>query len=100
MDSTNQLDFFKEFDLEDLPDEKKEEIQLQIMELVTTRFNRAVLASLSEEDKQALDKLLEDNDPQKADQFIAEKVPNYKDIYQSIISDLQIEMGKVKSAIV
>lgn len=100
MDSTNQLDFFKEFGLEDLPDEKKEEIQLQIMELVTARFNRAVLASLSEEDKQALDKLLEDNDPQKADQFIAEKVPNYQDIYQNIISDLQLEMGKVKTAIV
>ncbi|MFA6252793.1 MAG: hypothetical protein WCV69_00780 [Patescibacteria group bacterium] len=100
MDSTNQLDFFKEFGLEDLPEEKKQEIQEQIMELVTTRFNRVVLTRLSEGDKQALDKLLGDNDPEKADQFIATKVSDYKEIYQSIIDDLKVEMGKVKTAIV
>lgn len=95
----NQFDFFKEFGLEDVPDEKKEEMQMQIMELITSRFNRVVLLRLSEEDKQSLDKLLEGDDAQKADQFIAEKVPDYQDIYKQIVEDLKEEMSKIKEAV-
>lgn len=95
----NQFDFFKEFGLENVPDEKKEEMQMQIMELVTSRFNRVVLLRLSEEDKQILDKLLEDGDQQKVDQFIAEKIPDYQEIYKQIVEDLKIEMDKIKTAI-
>lgn len=99
MSTQNDFDLLKEFGLEDLPDDQKVALQEKILGLVEARFNRVVLGMLSEEDKQELDKLLEGDDLEKMNEFIAEKVPNYAEIHKEIVDDLKKEMIDIKKSV-
>lgn len=88
--SDQEFDIFKELGMENLPEEQKEALREQMLDLIETRFNRAILMSMSEEDKLAFDKVLESDEG--VDEFIKAKVPNYGEIHGEIIDDLKNEM--------
>lgn len=88
--SDQEFDIFKELGMENLPEEQKQALREQMLDLIETRFNRAILMSMSEEDKQEFDKILESG--QGVDEFIQAKVPNYTEIHHQIIEDLKQEM--------
>ena len=93
------FDLIKEFGLEDLPPEKQQALQDQIIELIETRFNRAILNRLSDEDKTELDKLLGGNDSEAMNKFMAAKVPDFADIHEQIVGELKVEMMKMRDAL-
>ena len=87
------FDILQEFGLNDLPEDKKEALREQIVDLIETRFNRAVLNAMSEGDKKEFDKVLEKGE--EVDEFIKLKVPNFAELHQQIIADLKEEMLKM-----
>ncbi len=92
MSTQKDFDLIKEFGLEKLSDDKKIAFQEKILELVNTRFLRVIFKSLSEEDKTELDKIMDGDDSELVNKFIAEKVPNYAEIHEKIVEDLKKEM--------
>ena len=99
MSTQKDFDLLKEFGLEDLPDDKKNALQEKILGLIEARFNRVLLAMLTEDEKVELDKLLEGDDLEKMNQFIQSKVPNFAEIHREIVDDLKTEMVDMKKAI-
>lgn len=93
------FDLIKEFGLESLPPEKQQALQDQIIELIETRFNRAILNRLSDADQVELDKLLGANDPESMNKFMADKVPDFVDIHGQIIEELKAEMMKMRDVL-
>lgn len=88
--SDQEFDIFKELGIENLPEDQKEALRQQMLDLIETRFNRAILMSMSEEDKLEFDKVLQSG--QGVDEFVQTKVPNYTEIHRQIIEDLKQEM--------
>lgn len=88
--SDQEFDIFKELGIENLPEDQKQALRQQMLDLIETRFNRAILMSMSEEDKLEFDKVLQSG--QGVDEFVQTKVPNYTEIHRQIIEDLKQEM--------
>lgn len=88
--SDQEFDIFKELGMENVPEEQKEALRQQMLDLIETRFNRAILMAMSEEEKLEFDKVLESGEG--VDEFIQAKVPNYAEIHRQIIDDLKQEM--------
>ena len=97
MPQQEDFDILKEFGLDDLPEEKKQSLREQIVDVIESRFNRALLNAMSEEDKQEFDKVLEKGEG--IDKFIQAKVPNFADLHQEIIADLKQEMLKMNEKV-
>ncbi len=96
--SEDNFDLIKEFGLENLPEEKKQALIEQILNLVESRFNRALLNAMSEEDKQEFDKVLAKDEG--VEEFIQAKVPNFADIHKGIIEDVKKDMMNLKTNLV
>ncbi|MCB9802726.1 hypothetical protein H6761_01740 [Candidatus Nomurabacteria bacterium] len=92
-----QFDILTEFGLNDLAEEKKQALREQIIDVIESRFNRALLGAMSEEDKLEFDKVLEKGEG--IDEFIKSKVPNFADLHKQIIDDLKQEMLNMKDKV-
>jgi len=90
----DNFDLIKEFGLEKLPEEKQKALVEQVVNLIETRFNRALLNAMSEEDKQEFDKILAKGEG--VEEFIKAKVPNFAELHKQIVEDLKKEMLKIK----
>ena len=99
MPKIKEFDLFKEFGLENLPEEKKTALQKQILTLIETRFSRAIMERLSEDDKKKLDEVMAKNNAEEMDKFISEKVPDFAEIQKNIVEELKKEMLKIRDGI-
>ena len=90
----DNFDLIKEFGLENLPEEKQKALVEQVVNLIETRFNRALLNAMSEEDKQEFDKILAKGEG--VEEFIKAKVLNFAELHKQIVDDLKQEMLKMK----
>ncbi|MBT4349565.1 hypothetical protein HOD19_02175 [bacterium] len=97
MPQQQEFDILKELGLDDLPEEKKQALREQIVDVIESRFNRALLNAMSEEDKKGFDKVLEKGEG--VDEFIQAKVPNFVELHQEIIADLKQEMLKMNEEV-
>jgi hypothetical protein len=87
------FDIMKEFGLENLPDESKQALKEKILDLIESRFNRALLINMSEKEKQELDRILETG--KDLSEFIRMTVPNFAELHEQIVADLKQEMHKL-----
>ncbi len=97
MDEEQKNSLIKEFELEDLP----EEVQTRIIETMTEsllkRITLSILEELSEEDRNEFEKIKEQEDADKTESLLREKIPNYDEKVQKISSDFKEEMkGHIK----
>lgn len=92
-----QFDILTEFGLNDLAEDKKQALREQIIDVIESRFNRALLAAMSEEDKLEFDQILEKGEG--IDEFIQAKVPNFADLHKQIIEELKQEMLNMKDKV-
>lgn len=99
MSTQNEFDLLKEFGLENLSDEEKKAFQEKILGLIDARFNRAVFNSLNDGEKKELDKLIDLNNEEEISKYIADKVPNYQEIYMTVVADLKEEMMGMKEQV-
>ena len=98
MPNNNKFDILKEFKLENLSEDKKTALQKQILDLIESRFNRALLNRMSEKEKQEFTQKLEQN--QGVEEFLKAKVPDFVDVHKQIVDDLKAEMMNLKGALV
>lgn len=93
----DNFDILVEFGLNDLAEDKKQALREQIVDIIESRFNRALLNAMSESDKKEFDQILATG--QGVEDFIQAKVPDFADIHQNIVEDLKHEMMDMKSKV-
>ena len=72
--------------LQDLPDEKKEQLILKIGELIQQNIILRVLDELSDKEKDEFDKVLAQEDGEKTLAFLQSKLPNLEEIFKEEIA--------------
>jgi succinate dehydrogenase flavin-adding protein (antitoxin of CptAB toxin-antitoxin module) len=91
------LDLTEELNLDNLPEDKKQQLVEQMTDTVTARLNNAFLSRLDDEQKQELDKILEKDGDVMG--FIKESVPNAQMIATEIIADFKKEAVELQNDI-
>ncbi len=92
-----QQNILEELGLENLPEDKKEELLSVMTESVLKRITISVLEQLSDEDKKEFDKLRDQADAEKINQFLREKIENYDAMIEKIIKEFKQEMQATMS---
>jgi len=82
----------KDLGLQDLPEEKQTELLNSMTESVLKRIAIMVLEHLSEPDQEEFAKIREANDPQKIDEFLKAKIPDYEKKLQEIVEEFKTEI--------
>ncbi len=95
--SEQEFDILVEFGLSDIAEEKKQALREKIIDVIESRFNRALLSSMSENDKKEFDKILASG--QGVEEFVQAKVPNFADLHKNIVDDLKHEMMEMKDKV-
>ena len=85
--------------LEDLPLENRAQLVDELTQILEVRVLSAAYDTLSEEQAQHLDTLLNDNDPELVTTYIQENVPTLSDIFASQIEVLKAELVQHKAEI-
>jgi hypothetical protein len=85
--------------LEDLPIENRAQLVDELTQILEVRVLSAAYDTLSEEQAQHLDTLLNDNDPELVTTYIQENVPTLSDIFASQIEVLKAELVQHKEEI-
>ena len=85
--------------LEDLPLENRAQLVDELTQILEVRVLSAAYDTLSEEQAQHLDTLLNDNDPELVTTYIQENVPTLSDIFASQIEVLKAELVQHKEEI-
>ena len=81
-----QKDLFVELNLQNLPNEKKEQFILQVGEIIQKNVVMRVITEMSESDKDEFEIVLKENNPEKTQTFLQEKFPNLDEILKEEIS--------------
>jgi succinate dehydrogenase flavin-adding protein (antitoxin of CptAB toxin-antitoxin module) len=85
--------------LEDLPLENRAQLVDELTQILEVRVLSAAYDTLSEEQAQHLDTLLNDNDPELVTTYIQENVPTLSDIFANQIEVLKAELVQHKEEI-
>lgn len=92
-DTILQQTIIEELGLQDLPQEKKDELLIQMAEVVLKRIYSDTIERLEENDRNELGKMLdEEAEPEKVESFLRAKMPDYEDFLKKIISNFKEEM--------
>lgn len=81
-----QKDLITELGLQDLPEDKKEQLILKIGELIQQNIILRVLNELSDKDKDEFDKVLAEENGEKTLAFLQSKLPNLEEIFKEEIA--------------
>lgn len=81
-----QKDLIAELGLQDLPEDKKEQLILKIGELIQQNIILRVLTELNDKDKDEFDKVLAQEDGEKTLAFLQSKLPNLEEIFKEEIA--------------
>lgn len=84
------INLVKELGLDSLPPEKKKDLIDQMLEVVDSRINLAVLAELSEGQKKELDQVLDSDGDMVA--FLRAKLPNFDLLVAETIAGFKKEI--------
>jgi|GEM_PF-732183 len=95
----NQDNIIALLGLEDLPLENRAQLVDELTQILEVRVLSAAYDTLSEEQAQHLDSLLNDNNPELVTTFIQENVPNLSEIFAIQVENLKAELVQHKSEI-
>jgi hypothetical protein len=85
--------------LEDLPLENRAQLVDELSQILEVRVLSAAYDTLSEEQAQHLDSLLNDNNPELVGQYIQENVPTLNEIFAIQVENLKAELVQHKAEI-
>lgn len=85
--------------LEDLPIENRAQLVDELTQILEVRVLSSAYDTLSEDQAQHLDSLLNDNNPELVTTFIQENVPNLSEIFTTQIENLKSELVQHKAEI-
>ena len=85
--------------LEDLPIENRAQLVDELTQILEVRVLSAAYDTLSEEQAQHLDTLLNDNNPEVVTKFIQENVPTLSEIFATQVENLKAELVQHKAEI-
>jgi hypothetical protein len=85
--------------LEDLPIENRAQLVDELTQILEVRVLSAAYDTLSEEQAQHLDTLLNDNNPEVVTQFVQENVPTLSEIFATQVENLKAELVQHKAEI-
>lgn len=85
--------------LEDLPIENRAQLVDELTQILEVRVLSAAYDTLSEEQAQHLDTLLNDNNPEIVTNFIQENVPTLSEIFATQVENLKAELVQHKAEI-
>jgi len=85
--------------LEDLPIENRVQLVDELTQILEVRVLSAAYDTLSEEQAQYLDTLLNDNNPELVTNFIQENVPTLSEIFATQVENLKVELVQHKAEI-
>lgn len=88
-----QKELLEELGLENLPQEKQEELLIKMTEVLLKRIFMETMEKLSDADRDAYEKM-ENVEPEKISEFLKEKIANYDEMVQKIIVDFKEDMKK------
>ena len=92
------INLVKELGLDSLPQEKKELLINQMMEVVESRINLEVLSILTEDEKEELDTVLDSNADMVA--FLRSKIPNFDLLVAETIANFKKEVVEMHQPMV
>ncbi|MFA5871651.1 MAG: DUF5663 domain-containing protein [Parcubacteria group bacterium] len=82
-----------ELGIVDLPEERKEKILVDMMEVILKRLYIETMEKLSEEDRGALMDLLDNKaEEEKVEVFLREKIENYDDFVKKVVDEFKAEI--------
>lgn len=103
MDTPNQnqaqTDLFSKLSLQDLAEDKKNELLLQLDQLVEARVALAISEKLGEEVNKQLDDLVDNGTPDQALELIKQHIPDYDAMVGKIAEDTIDELANNKDAV-
>lgn len=85
--------------LEDLPIDNRAQLVDELTQILEVRVLSAAYDTLSEDQAQHLDTLLNDNNPEVVTQFIQENVPTLSEIFATQVENLKAELVQHKAEI-
>ena len=85
--------------LEDLPIENRAQLVDELTQILEVRVLSAAYDTLSKEQAQYLDTLLNDNNPELVTNFIQENVPTLSEIFATQVENLKAELVQHKTEI-
>ncbi|MDP1845569.1 MAG: DUF5663 domain-containing protein [Candidatus Moranbacteria bacterium] len=88
-----QQTIIDELGLGDLPEERKAQILVDLLELVLKRLYMETMDRLTKEDQQELMKMLEEkSDQEKVESFLRSKISDYDEFVKKVVSELKDEL--------
>ena len=90
-DTILQQTIIEELGLQDLPQEKKDELLLKIGEAVMKRIYLGIMEKLEKDEQEKMIGLI-DNNPDGIEAFVKEKIPNYNEFVKGIVNEFKKEM--------
>ena len=85
--------------LEDLPIDNRAQLVDELSQILEVRVLSAAYDTLSEEQAQYLDNILNDNNPELVGQYIKENVPTLSEIFATQVETLKAELVQHKAEI-
>jgi hypothetical protein len=95
MDNNKKLQekLIAELGLERMSQEKQEELLGQMTEAVIQRIVMESMQKLSDADRESYSKMIDEGaDPEKIDDFLTSRIPDYPDVVERIIGEFKEEM--------
>jgi len=87
-----QQSIIQELGLEGLPEETQINLLTQMTESVLKRITIKVLERLSEADRQEFENVQASGDPDKVNQFLTAKIPDYEQMVSGVVAEFKEEM--------
>lgn len=85
----------EELGIAGLPEDQQNELLSKMTEAVLKRIVLEVLEKLSETDRVAYEKMIEDNvSPEEVEKFLQEKIPEYDKLVAKVVNEFKEDMKK------
>lgn len=94
-----QQDIFKELGIDQLPQERQEEVLTAMTEALFKRLTLRVLEKLTEAQRQEFEALCEAKNEEKITKFFADNVPGYETMIQEEILAFKADIKKTTDAL-
>lgn len=94
-----QRDLLKELGIDQLPEERQEEVLTAMTEVLLKRLTLKVLEKLTEAQRQEFETLCAAQDQEKITKFFSDNVPNYEQLIQDEIAAFKEDIKKTTDAL-
>lgn len=94
--STLQQNILQELGLDAMPPKIQEDLLVKLTESALKRITLETLSRLSEEDRKEFDKIQNAKDPEKMNEFLRAKIPNYEELVRRVVDELK---GEIKDTV-